>query len=130
MKTDDIESDEADMFKRVENFNELQKRLGEHKTIRGNDLRYNVYLKKINKLVRKDIGLDVEAYKNYVNNVKTFAKFNKDYEILARDDLDIPRGVFPGVEEGQGDIYGAQINYASLEKDELVARTIDKTKKL
>ena len=34
-----------------------------------------------------DIGLDVEAYKDYVNNVKMFAKFNNDYEILAKDNM-------------------------------------------
>jgi len=41
--------------------------------LRGNDLRYNVYLKKMNKLTRKDLGLDVEAYKDYCNNLKIFA---------------------------------------------------------
>ena len=131
LKTDDIESDEVDVFKRVEKFNELQKRLEQHKTLRGNDLRYNVYLKKMNKLVRKDIGLDVETYKNYVNNIKLFAKFNRDYEILARDEYDLPRGVFPGIGEGyQGGPAGAEIDYAGMDKTELAARVLDKTKRL
>ena len=41
----------------------------------------------MNKLTRKDLGLDVEGYKDYVNNLKMFAKYNYDYEILANDDL-------------------------------------------
>jgi len=87
VKTDDIESEEADIFERVKKFEELQKRFDKHRKekrqLRGNDLRYNVYLRKMNKLTRMDLGLDVEAYKDYVNNLKVFAKFNKDYEILA-----------------------------------------------
>jgi hypothetical protein len=30
----------------------------------------------MNKLTRMDLGLDVEAYKDYVNNLKIFAKYN------------------------------------------------------
>ena len=37
--------------------------------------------------MRKDLGLDVEAYKDYVHNLKEFAKFNDDYKILADDHL-------------------------------------------
>lgn len=29
--------------------------------------------------MRKDLGLDVEAYKDYVNNLKMFAEYNTDY---------------------------------------------------
>lgn len=29
--------------------------------------------------MRKDLGLDVEAYKDYVHNLKQFANYNKDY---------------------------------------------------
>lgn len=60
--------------------------------LRGNDLRYNVYLRKINKLTRMDLGLDVEAYKDYVNNLKIFAKYSKDYEALANDDFNTVDG--------------------------------------
>lgn len=130
MKTDDMESDEVDIFKRVEKFKELQKRMEQHKTLRGNDLRYNVYLKKMQKLVRKDLGLDVEAYKNYVNNIKIFAKYNRDYEILAQDDVDIPRGVFPGLGDGTDDYAGAEVDYAGMDRAELAARVLDKTKRL
>jgi hypothetical protein len=38
--------------------------------LRGNDLRSNVYLKKMEKLARQDLGLDIIGYKDYVNNLK------------------------------------------------------------
>lgn len=82
-------------------------------------------------MVRKDIGLDVEAYKNYVNNIKLFAKFNKDYEILASESKDAPRGVFPGIGDGyDGSVEGSEIDYAGIDKTELAARVLDKTKRL
>lgn len=43
-----------------------------------------------------DLGLDVEAYKEYVNNTQEFAKFNKDWEVFCRDDLQVPPGLFVG----------------------------------
>ena len=83
----------------------------------------------MNKLVKKDLGLDLEAYKNYVNNIKQFAKFNNDYEILAADGYDIPRGVFPGL--GDPDIdAGLAVDYNAIAKDEQVARVLDKTKRM
>jgi hypothetical protein len=89
IKTDDIESEEADIFQRVEKFNELNKRFEKHRKeqwqLKGNDLRYNIYLKKMQKLTRMELGLDVEGYKDYVNNLKEFAKYDKDWEILAED---------------------------------------------
>lgn len=92
VKTDDFDSEEGDIFERVNKFEELQRRLNAHRkekmSLRGNDLRYNVYLRKLNKLTRKDLGLDVEAYKDYVNNLKVMAKYSKDYEILANDAYD------------------------------------------
>lgn len=33
----------------------------------------------MSKLMRKDLGLDVEAYKDYVHNLKMFAEYNTDY---------------------------------------------------
>jgi hypothetical protein len=69
----------------------LLKRIEKHRKekahLRGNDLRYNVYMRKLNKLTRMDLGLDVEAYKDYINNLKYFAHVNKDFEIFARDSL-------------------------------------------
>lgn len=32
-------------------------------------------------------GLDIAAYKDYVNNLKQFAHINKDFEVFARDDF-------------------------------------------
>mmetsp|Transcript_21844 Transcript_21844/g.33829 ORF Transcript_21844/g.33829 Transcript_21844/m.33829 type:complete len:210 (+) Transcript_21844:633-1262(+) len=49
------------------------------------------------KLTRMDIGLDVEGYKEYINNVKEFAKFNNDYDILAKDNIDVKSGPLYGV---------------------------------
>ena len=34
-----------------------------------------------------DLGLDLEAYKDYINNLKQFAHLNHDFEIYARDQL-------------------------------------------
>ena len=79
------------MFERKKKFDELLERFKKHQSskqhLRGNDLRYNVYLKKMNKLTRMDHGLDVAAYKDYVNNLKQFAHINKDFEVFARDDF-------------------------------------------
>ena len=55
--------------------------------LKGNDLRYNVYLKKLDKLSRKDLGLDIHAYKDYVNNLKEFAHINKDLNVFAAESL-------------------------------------------
>ena len=69
MLTDDIESEEVDIFERKAKFDELVKRFESRKLekayLKGNDLRYNIYLKKIGKLSRTDLGLDLEAYKDY-----------------------------------------------------------------
>lgn len=74
IKTTDIESEEADIFERKNKFEVLLKRLENHRKetahLRGNDLRYNIYMRKLNKLTRNDLGLDVEAYKDYINNLK------------------------------------------------------------
>jgi hypothetical protein len=52
----------------------LVKRLEKHRKetlhLRGNDLRFNIYVRKLNKLTRQDLGVDVEAYKDYVNNLR------------------------------------------------------------
>lgn len=73
-KTTDIESEEADIFERKRKFDHLVKRIEKHRKetahLRGNDLRYNIYMRKLQKLTRHDLGLDVEAYRDYVNNLK------------------------------------------------------------
>jgi hypothetical protein len=77
VKTTDIESEEVDIFERKAKFEELLKRMEKHRKetmhLRGNDLRYNIYMRKLHKLTRKDLGLDLEAYKDYINNLKQFA---------------------------------------------------------
>lgn len=90
--TDDIDSDDPDIFERTKKFEKVLKRFNKHKedkmlTLKGNDLRYNVYLKKLQKLSRKDLGLDIAAYKDYVNNLKEFAHINKDLNIFAAESL-------------------------------------------
>lgn len=91
IRTTDIESEEADIFERKEKFNQLLKRFEKHRQetsyLRGNDLRYNIYMRKLQKLTRMDLGLDVEAYKDYINNLKQFAHVNEDFELYARDQL-------------------------------------------
>ena len=56
IKTTDIESEEADIFERKHKFDELLKRFEKHRKesahLRGNDLRYNIYMRKIQKLTR------------------------------------------------------------------------------
>lgn len=93
IKTSDIESEEVDVFERKKRFDELLKRLDKHRKetrhLRGNDLRYNIYMRKMQKLTRQDLGLDVEAYKDYINNLKQFAHVNSDFEIFAREALKI-----------------------------------------
>jgi len=72
----------------------IEKHRKENAHLRGNDLRYNVYMRKLNKLTRMDLGLDAEAYKDYINNLKQFAHLNNDFEIFARDSLTVNQPEF------------------------------------
>ena len=90
--TDDVESEEADIFARKDKFEVLLKKFQTHQKqkgllLKGNDLRSNVWLKKMNKLARDDLGLDISGYKDYVHNLKEFANVHTDLAILARDNL-------------------------------------------
>lgn len=90
--TDGMESDEADIFERKRKFEKLLERFERHKeenriNLKGNDLRYNVYLRKMEKYARKDMGLDIAGYKDYVNNLKEFASVNGDMQIFAIDNF-------------------------------------------
>lgn len=90
--TDDIDSEDGDIFERTKKFDKVLSKLQKHKEdkylqLKGNDLRYNVYLKKLNKLARKDLGLDLAAYKDYVNNLKEFAHVNQDLNLFAAEGL-------------------------------------------
>ena len=37
-----------------------------------------------------DVGLDIEAYKDYVNNLKQFAHLNFDYQLFANESMQLP----------------------------------------
>ena len=92
--TEDIDSDDPDIFERTKKFEKVLNKFNKHRdekmiALKGNDLRYNVYLKKLEKLSRKDLGLDVAAYKDYVHNLKEFAHINKDLNVFAYDNLGI-----------------------------------------
>lgn len=106
IKTTDIESEEADIFTRKKNFEELVSRFEKHRAktahLHGNDLRYNIYMRKMNKLTRMDLGLDIEAYKDYINNLKKFSYMNNDFEIYARDQLKVDDPTFRELIEIEG----------------------------
>ncbi len=76
----------------MKKFEELSKRLENHRKenmfLKGNDLRHNVYLKKMNKLMRMDMGLDVEAYKDFLNNMKFLEKYEQDTQFWLGNDYD------------------------------------------
>jgi hypothetical protein len=55
--------------------------------LKGNDLRYNVYLKKMEKMTRTDLGLDLAGYKDYVTNLQEFAHINKDLQVFAHENM-------------------------------------------
>jgi hypothetical protein len=38
--------------------------------LKGNDLRSNIYLRKMQKMARGELGLDILGYKDYINNLK------------------------------------------------------------
>lgn len=90
--TDNEDSEEADIFERKRRFERLHKKYEAHRKekgllLRGNDLRSNIYLRKMNKLARKDLGLDILGYKDYVHNLKRFAAYNRDLDYLAEDNM-------------------------------------------
>ena len=96
--TDGYASEEADIFERKKKFEKLLKKFNEHReksalTLKGNDLKYNVYLRKLQKLTRGDLGLDVLAYKDYENNLREFANINKDLNAFALESLAVDQAL-------------------------------------
>lgn len=96
--TDGYESEDPDVFERTKKFEKLLRKFNQHReknvlTLKGNDLRYNVYLRKLEKLTRNDLGLDVIAYKDYVNNLKEFANINSDLNAFALESLAVERAM-------------------------------------
>lgn len=92
--TDGIDSDDPDIFERTKKFEKILRKFNKHRdakavSLKGNDLKYNVYLKKLEKLSRKDLGLDILAYKDYVHNLKEFAHLNKDLNMFSSESLKI-----------------------------------------
>jgi hypothetical protein len=74
MDTDKIDSDSADFFSRKRNFDILSRKINKYydekyDLYRGNDLKYNNYLRKLNKLAMKG-SLDKEGFKDYLKNIK------------------------------------------------------------
>lgn len=62
-----------------------------------------------------DLGLDLEAYKDFVNNIKQFAHLNNDFEIYARDQLIADNPEFRELIELEGN--ESQINPDCLDKE-------------
>jgi hypothetical protein len=89
-ETDGENSEEVDIFERKSRFERLQRKYAALRKekgllLKGNDLRSNIYLRKMEKLARQDLGLDIVGYKDYVHNIKRFAQYNTDLNILADD---------------------------------------------
>lgn len=90
--TDGQESDEPDIFERKDKFEKLLRKFEDHRRqkglqLRGNDLRSNIWLKKMQKLARGGLGLDLLGQKDYINNLKEFASSNSDDAFFALQSL-------------------------------------------
>ena len=90
--TDGQESDEPDIFERKDKFEKLLRKFEDHRKqkglqLRGNDLRSNIWLKKMQKLARGGLGLDLLGQKDYINNLKEFASSNSDDAFFALQSL-------------------------------------------
>jgi len=89
MDTDQINSDEGEFFARKQNFEIISKKLDKYMKekfhlFRGKDLKYNNYVRKIQKLSMKQ-SLDIEGYKDYIANLKTLSESkNKTFQNIAK----------------------------------------------
>jgi hypothetical protein len=89
MDTDGINSDEEEFFSRKKNFDIISKKLDKYMTekfhlFKGNDLKYNNYVRKIQKLSMKQ-SLDLEGYKDYIENLKNISDSkNKTLQNIAK----------------------------------------------
>ncbi len=89
METDQINSDEGEFFARKRNFEIISKKLDNYMKekfhlYRGNDLKYNNYVRKIQKLSMKQ-SLDIEGYKDYIENLKKLSESkNKTFQNIAK----------------------------------------------
>lgn len=119
VKTTDIESDEPNILDRDLKFEELNRRFQAHREysldiLKGNDYKFNTYLRKMNKLANSKFGgIDVEGYRDYLNNLLEFKKIKADYmasrDPLLDDKFDIDHTDHP---EGRGFTkFGKSYNY-------------------
>lgn len=74
MDTDKINSDDFEFFNRRRNFEIISKKLNRYydtkfQLYKGNDLRYNNYIRKLTKLSKHE-SLDYEGYKDFLENCK------------------------------------------------------------
>lgn len=89
MDTDQINSDEGEFFARKKNFEIVSKKLDiymkeKFNLFRGKDLKYNNYVRKIQKLSMKQ-SLDIEGYKDYIENLKKLSESkNKTFQSIAK----------------------------------------------
>lgn len=89
MDTDQINSDEGEFFSRKNNFEIISKKLDKYMKekfhlFRGKDLKYNNYVRKIQKLSMKQ-SLDIEGYKDYIENLKKLSESkNKTFQSIAK----------------------------------------------
>ena len=76
-----------------------------------------------------DVGLDVEAFKDYINNTKEFAKVNNDWEIFGKEDLSHPPGIFVGGRAEKR--YASVVNGEDIiEKKTVDAQWAERTKRV
>lgn len=78
MNTDDINSDDFDFYSRKRNFDIISKKINKYldtkfQLYRGNDLRYNNYLRKLEKLSKHE-NLDYEGFKDYLKGIKELSE--------------------------------------------------------
>jgi small subunit ribosomal protein S16 len=78
MNTDDINSDDFDFYSRKRNFDLISKKMNKYldtkfQLYRGNDLRYNNYLRKLEKLSKHE-NLDYEGFKDYLKGIKELSQ--------------------------------------------------------
>lgn len=85
LPTEEIDSEEGDLFLRKKHFEELVRRFDKHRRenyAKGNDLKWHTYLNKINRMAKQEMGIDVEGYKDYLNTLEKFKGHLQESELL------------------------------------------------
>ena len=91
-RTTDIDSDEPSTIDRNIKFEEIKKRFDSHKkysldVLKGNDYKFNIYIRKMKKLSQaRTGGLDLDGYKDYLNNLMEFKKI-KGEMLMEKDTI-------------------------------------------